>query len=70
MMTLRIYNIKVIIEILSIMMKNYLIIFNIKNWYIQKHIADKLKIPYMVFDINTNIDGAINFIKKTIKDRL
>jgi len=29
-----------------------------------KYIAEKLKIPYMTFDVNTNIDAIINFLKK------
>lgn len=33
-----------------------------------RYIADKLKIPYLIFDINTNIEIVVNFIKKTIKD--
>ncbi len=42
--------------------------FQDKESVYSKYIAEKLKIPYMVFDINTNINTVVNFIKKTIKD--
>lgn len=38
--------------------------FQCQELVYSKYIAKKLKIPHMTFDINTNIDTVINFLKK------
>jgi adenylate kinase len=44
--------------------------FQCQELIYSKHIAEKLKIPYMMFDVNTEIDKIIDFIKNSIKDKL